>query len=113
MVICAVTWHLRYASHLGYRSVEEPLFRDSVGTLDPVAHLEFAAGLGFAGVQYALARGRPQDEQARVGAALARLGLEAGCMIYTTFDRNFVKDAQKSADALMKPYVDQTALKLP
>jgi sn-glycerol 3-phosphate transport system substrate-binding protein len=24
-----------------------------------------------------------------------------------------VKDAQKSADALMKPYVDQTALKLP
>ena len=24
-----------------------------------------------------------------------------------------VKDAQKNADALMKPYVDQTALKLP
>ncbi len=87
MVLCPVTLHLRYASHLGYRSSDEPLFRDSVGSLDPVAHLEFAAGLGFAGVQYALARGRPQDEQARVGAAVARLGLETGCVIYTTFDK--------------------------
>jgi len=87
MVLCAVIWNLRYASHLGYRSAEEPLFRDSVGSLDPVAHVEYAANLGFAGVQYALARGRTREEQGRVGAAMARHGLETGCVIYTTFDK--------------------------
>jgi hydroxypyruvate isomerase len=82
----AMTWQLRYASHLGYRSVEEPLFRHSVGSLDPVAHIEYAAKLGFAGVQYALARGRPQAEQEAVGATMARHSLETGCVIYTTFE---------------------------
>jgi hydroxypyruvate isomerase len=82
----AMAWHLRYASHLGYRSVQEPLFGASVGTLDPVAHVDFAATLGFAGMQYALARGRPALEQEAVGAALARHDMEAGCVIYTGFD---------------------------
>ena len=81
-----MTWQLRYASHLGYRSAEEPLFRHSVDSLDPVAHIEYAAKLGFAGVQYALARGRSQAEQAAVGGAMARCGLETGCVIYTTFE---------------------------
>ena len=67
-----MAWQLRYASHLGYRSAQEPLFRASVGTLDPLAHVDYAANLGLAGVQYALARGRPTDEQDAVGAALAR-----------------------------------------
>ena len=99
-----MTWQLRYASHLGYRSVQEPLFPASVGTLDPLAHIDFAAGLGFAGVQYALARGRPEEEQRAVGAALARRGLEAGCVIYTGFDkirRPLWADVRKEArDAL-------------
>jgi hydroxypyruvate isomerase len=82
-----MAWQLRYASHLGYRSSEEPLFRDSVGSLDPIAHVEYAAAIGFSGVQYALARGRPETEQRAVGAALAEHGLEAGCVIYTTFDK--------------------------
>src|SRR5215470_166398 len=82
-----MAWQLRYASHLGYRSSEDPLFRDSVGGLDPVAHIEYAASIGFSGVQYALARSRPRAEQEAVGAALARRGLEAGCVIYTTFDK--------------------------
>jgi hydroxypyruvate isomerase len=82
----AMTWQLRYASHLGYRSAAEPLFRHSVGSLDPVAHIEYAAQLGFAGMQYALARGRSQAEQEVVGAAMARCGLETGCVIYTTFE---------------------------
>jgi hydroxypyruvate isomerase len=81
-----MAWQLRYASHLGYRSAQEPLFAASVGTLDPLAHVDFATSLGLAGVQYALARGRPTDEQDAVGAALARHGLEAGCVIYTGFD---------------------------
>jgi hydroxypyruvate isomerase len=82
-----MAWQLRYASHLGYRSSEEPLFRDSVGNLDPLAHVEYAASIGFAGVQYALARGRPRAEQEAVGAAMARRGLETGCVIYTSFDK--------------------------
>ena len=81
-----MAWHLRYASHLGYRSAQEPLFPASVGTLDPLAHIDYATSLGLAGVQYALARGRPTEEQAAVGGALARQGLEAGCVIYTGFD---------------------------
>jgi hydroxypyruvate isomerase len=82
----AMTWQLRYASHLGYRSAEEPLFHHSVGSLDPVAHIQYAAQLGFAGVQYVLARGRPRAEQEAVGAAMARCGLESGCVLYTTFE---------------------------
>lgn len=80
-------WNLRYAPHLGYRPPFEPLFRASVGSDDAVAHIEFAHEMGFAGVLYAAARSRPADEQERVGRALAQRGMEAGCMLYTTFDK--------------------------
>ena len=82
-----MTWRLRYASHLSYRAPDQPLFRHLVGSLDPVAHVAFAASLGFAGVQYAMARARPVAEQEAVAQALARHGLEAGCMIYTGRDK--------------------------
>ena len=82
-----MAWALRYASHLGYRTSDAPLFRESVGSLDPLAHIAFAAELGFAGVQYALARSRPIAEQEAVAAALARYGLETGCVIYTTREK--------------------------
>ena len=95
-----MAWQLRYAPHLGYRSSQEPLFRASVGTLDPLAHVDYAARLRLAGVQYALARGRPTDEQLAVGAAVARHGMETGCVIYTSFDnirRPLWADAGSSA----------------
>lgn len=44
--------------------------------------MEFAAALGFAGVQYARAVSRPKNERARVRRALERHGLETGCMVY-------------------------------
>jgi hydroxypyruvate isomerase len=81
-----MSWSLRYASHLGYRSADAPLYRESVGSLDPLAHIAFAAELGFAGVQYALARSRPVEEQNAVARALSGAGLETGCVIYTTRD---------------------------
>ncbi len=77
-----MAWKLRYASHLGYRSADTPLFLHSVGSLDPLRHVAFAADLGLAGVQYALARTRPVDEQRAVGDALHKLGLDAGCILY-------------------------------
>ena len=86
-VSTAMAWNLRYASHLGYRSADAPLYRESVGSLDPVAHIEFAAALGFSCVQYALARARPEAEQDAVARTLARHGLETGCMIYTFRDK--------------------------
>lgn len=82
-----MAWKLRYASHLGYRSADAPLFRESVRSLDPEKHVAFAAELGFAGVQYALARTRPVEEQERVARALSRHGLETGCITYAGRDK--------------------------
>jgi hydroxypyruvate isomerase len=80
-------WAMRYAPHLGYRPPFQPLFAHSVGSEDPVAQVQFAADRGFAGVQYAAARSRSVEEQNTVGEALARHGLEAGCVLYTRFDQ--------------------------
>jgi len=82
-----MAWTLRYASHLGYRAPDTPLYRHIVGSLDPVAHVEFAASLGFGGVQFAMARTREVAEQEAVARALARHGLEAGCIVYTGRDK--------------------------
>jgi hydroxypyruvate isomerase len=82
-----MTWFLRYAPHLGYRPPFEPLFAASVGSQDPVEQVRFAADNGFSGVLYAAARARPVEEQQRVGQALAARGLQAGCILYTTFDQ--------------------------
>ncbi|MBN3785530.1 sugar phosphate isomerase/epimerase family protein [Burkholderia sp. Ac-20353] len=80
-------WNLRYAPHLGYRPPFLPMFSATVGSADPVDQIGFAADRGFAGVLYAAARSRDASEQMRVGEALARHGLEPGCILYTTFDQ--------------------------
>ena len=82
-----MNWNLRYAPHLGYRPPFQPLFAATVDTDDPVEHVRFAAEQGFAGVLYALARGRTPREQERVGREIADRGLEAGCVAYTTFEQ--------------------------
>ena len=82
-----MNWNLRYAPHLGYRPPFQPLFAATLGTDDPVAHVQFAAEQRFAGVLYAAARGRSAAEQERVGREIADRGLEAGCIPYTTFDQ--------------------------
>ena len=77
---------LRYASHLGYRSPDAPLFPLSAQSPGPLAQVDLAAELGFAGVQFALARSSSVVEQTAVGARLRRLGLATGCMLYAPFD---------------------------
>jgi hydroxypyruvate isomerase len=77
---------LRFASHLGYLSVEEPLFRASVGSIDAVAHIEFAARLGFHGVLYPWVATRPDEEVTRVAAALDKYGMVAGCTAYAPLE---------------------------
>ena len=44
-----MNWNLRYAAHLGFRSLDLPLFAASVGSADPIAHIAYAAKLGLAG----------------------------------------------------------------
>lgn len=80
-------WTLRYASHLGYRSPDSPLFRESVGSLDLAAHVRFAAELGLAGVQDAWAASRPIEEQSALGQAMERHGLEGGCVVYAAREK--------------------------
>jgi hydroxypyruvate isomerase len=81
-----MNWTLRYASHLGYRSPELPLFLASARGPEVEAHIELAAELGFSGVQYALAVTRPATEHARLVAALSAANLEAGCILYAPMD---------------------------
>jgi len=77
-----VKWNLRYASHLGYRDPLRGLYTASAGSDDPVAQIDFAAALGFAGMQYARAVDGTKAERAVVRKALERHGLETGCMVY-------------------------------
>jgi hydroxypyruvate isomerase len=81
-----MSWSLRYAPHLGYRPPFDPLFAASGGA-DRLSQIDFAADMGFAGLLCAAARSWTAQEQERVGGALARRGLSAGCMLYTTFDK--------------------------
>lgn len=81
-------WKLRLAPHIGLTSLDTPLFRDSVGTLDPVAHIDFIADLGFAGVEDNLLKLRPVADQERIGRALGRRGLAMGCFVNNAADWN-------------------------
>jgi hydroxypyruvate isomerase len=74
-------FNLRYASHIGYRSPEHPLFRESVGSLDVEAHVRFAAELGLAGVQDLWVASKPIEEQRALGRLIERHGLEGGCVV--------------------------------
>jgi hydroxypyruvate isomerase len=74
-------WKLRYAPHLGFRSLEMPLFLASAGSADPVAQIAFIASLGFAGVQDPWFATRPEKTQLQVASALSELQLAAGCVV--------------------------------
>ena len=72
------TWHCRIATCLGYPSKDDPLFRTSAGSADPLAQIDYAAGLGLAGVDDPFFLRREPDEQVRMGRALERTRLEFG-----------------------------------
>jgi len=76
-----LTWTLRYAAHLGFRSPEAPLFPASAGSSDPLAQIDFAASIGFAGVQDPWFATRPPSTQAALAARAREQGLAAGCLV--------------------------------
>jgi hydroxypyruvate isomerase len=80
----AMSWILRYAPHLGFRSLDVPLFPASVGSADPIAQIAFIASLGFAGVQDPWFATRPEAVQLRMASALSEFGLAAGCVVCGT-----------------------------
>ena len=73
------TWKLRYAPHLGLMSPDTPTFLHTVGSADPVRQIDHIAELGFAGVEDNFLKLRTPEEQARMGKAMERHGLEMGC----------------------------------
>lgn len=75
-----MSWTLRYAAHLGFRSPEAPLFPASAGSSDPLAQVDFAASIGFAGVQDPWFASRPSSLQAALAGRVRERGLEAGCI---------------------------------
>lgn len=77
----AAPWKLRFAPHIGLTSLDSPLFKESVGTIDPIEQIRYIADLGFAGVEDNLLKLRPVDQQVRIGAELARRGLQMGCFV--------------------------------
>lgn len=77
----ATAWKLRYAPHIGLTSPDAPLFRHTAGSADPVEQIRFIAEQGFAGIEDNFLKLRPVAEQERIGAELARTGLEMGCFV--------------------------------
>jgi hydroxypyruvate isomerase len=76
-----LSWTLRYAAHLGFRSPEAPLFPASAGSSDPLAQIDFAASIGFAGIQDPWFTTRPPAVQAAIASRVRERGLAAGCLV--------------------------------
>jgi hydroxypyruvate isomerase len=74
-------WKLNFAPNIGLNSLDTPQFLHSVGSLDPVAHIEFIADRGFAGVEDNFLKLRPAQEQTRMGDALQKRSLNMGCFV--------------------------------
>lgn len=75
-------WGLRYASHIGFRFGERPLFLELGGGFDAIAQVNFAARLGFSGVLNPWARVASRAQNCAFGAAARELGIEASCVMF-------------------------------
>lgn len=70
---------LKYAPYIG-------MFRESVGSPDPVDHIKFCYDRGFRAVFDNGLMGRPLEEQDRIASELARLGMDLGpFVLYADF----------------------------
>jgi hydroxypyruvate isomerase len=74
-------WKQRYAAHLGLRAPNEPLFRHSGASGEPVAQIDYLASIGFAGIEDNMLKTRTPETQAKMGEALARHGMAMGCFV--------------------------------
>lgn len=79
-------WGLRYASHMGFRSRNGPLFLEHAGGLDPEAHVKIAASFGFAGVQHPWAREFSDNELDDFSGALRSANMEGSCVVFAPLE---------------------------
>lgn len=71
---------LNFAPHLGILRPDRPLFLNHAGP-DPIEQLKFIAGQGFRAVEDNCLADRPKEVQERMGAEMARLGIQMGCFV--------------------------------
>jgi hydroxypyruvate isomerase len=71
---------LKFAPHLGILRPDRPLFLNHAGP-DPIDQLKFIADRGFRAVEDNRLADRPREVQERMGAEMARLGIEMGCFV--------------------------------
>lgn len=71
---------LNFAPHLGILRPDRPLFVNHAGP-DPIEQLKFIAGQGFRAVEDNTLLDRPKEVQDRMGAEMARLGIQMGCFV--------------------------------
>jgi hydroxypyruvate isomerase len=94
------TWKNRFAGHLGLRAPDAPLFKHLGNSSDPVDHVNFLADLGFAGVEDNYLTLRDVKDQERIGAAVARRGLEMGSFVHDPLNYNQPTWSRTDADGL-------------
>ena len=101
---------LRYATNIGLNSLDTPLFRHLVGSIDPLEHIAFAHDHGFAGIEDNFLKLRPAREQERIGAELARRGLEMGCFLNNVASWNLPRWASRDPDdqALLRAEIEKS-----
>jgi hydroxypyruvate isomerase len=78
-----MAWQVKWASHLGVRAGDGPLFQHLAGTKDPAELIRFAAEHGFKGIEDNTYKSRPKEQQEAIAQALQRHGLAMGCMLAT------------------------------
>lgn len=71
---------LNFAPHLGILRPDRPLFINHAGP-DPIDQLKFIASQGFRAVEDNNLLDRPKEVQERMGAEIARMGLQMGCFV--------------------------------
>jgi hydroxypyruvate isomerase len=76
----SIRFVMKFAPHLGILRPDRPLFLNHAGP-DPIEQIKFIADQGFRAVEDNCLADRPREVQERMGAEIARLGIEMGCFV--------------------------------
>ena len=81
------TYRLDFAPHLGFPTLDAPLFAELAGDPAPEAQIAFAAARGFRRVQDPFTARRTEATQRRIGQAAQAAGVGLGCFVYAPMER--------------------------